>query len=80
MKKIPESSTREKIARMLEWITHANRPLKLYEILNAIGVDPTDSCDCEPKTVNSRILEFCKPLVEISRAGTVQFIHFSATE
>jgi hypothetical protein len=61
-------------------MTYANRPLKVDELLSGMGSDPTVSLGAVPNAVSSRILEFCKPLVEISRAGTVDFIHFSAKE
>jgi hypothetical protein len=71
---------RNKTARVLEWIAYANRPLKMDEILSGMGVTETASKRPKLNAVSAKVLDFCQPLVEVSRTGIVEFIHFSVTE
>jgi len=65
---------------VFEWLAYSKRPLKLHELLSGLGLDPSIASVSEPKAVSARILILCKPIVEISKAGMVDFVHFSVKE
>jgi hypothetical protein len=77
---VGDASTRDIANRLLEWLTYSKRPLKLYELLNGLGFDPATTVVQGPKLVSARAVELCKPVVEISKGGSVDFVHFSAKE
>jgi hypothetical protein len=54
--------------------------LKLYELLSGLSLDPTHPAVSGQKAVSSKIIELCKPAVDVSKTGIVDFVHFSAKE
>ena len=78
--RIPNPSTREKIVKLLEWIAFTRRPLRVQEALAAVGIDPKQFEQGDCGGFGARILELCKPMIEVSKTGVVDFVHFSAKE
>jgi len=73
----------------LQWILHANRPLKREELYFAImaGIEPQELAPWDPNSVTAEIIDLfilssSKGLAEITRSKhhTVQFIHESVRE
>jgi hypothetical protein len=66
--------------RILEWMACSYRILKRYELLDGITIDASNKT-LTPKTkIQKEILDLCRPLIEESSAGIVDFVHFSAKE
>ncbi|KIW69456.1 hypothetical protein PV04_05333 [Phialophora macrospora] len=77
---IEDRRTRQKLTRLLEWMTYAQRRLSVDEILSALALDPSEVGDQLPTPLAPRVLDFCKPLIDLSTTAPVDFVHFSARE
>ena len=77
---VEDRRIRQKMAHLLEWITYSQRPLSVDELLSALALDPSELGDQLPKALSPKVLDFCKPLIDIPLTGPVDFVHFSARE
>ena len=65
---------------IMQWVTHATRPLRLLEIAEAVNVTqyPPDKRDL--KAAKELVRSACGPLLEILPDETVSVVHHSLTE
>ena len=70
----------QKAMRILEWASCSSRPLRIYEILDGIILEPGNTNLSREKKLNNAIIDICKPILEEGPGGTLQFVHFSAKE
>lgn len=68
------------MTHLLEWITYVQKPLSVDELLSALALDVMEPRDHLPRPSTPKLLEFCKPIIEIPITGLVDFVHFSARE
>ena len=66
-----------RIRSIFVWITLARRPLKTWEICDAIVLGTASQGLTKQTILHKEILDLCKPLIEEHRDNTVMFIHFS---
>lgn len=70
----------QKLMRILSWVALAQRPLRTHELLDAIAFSQEPyKLDLGSK-LDSRVLDRCKPLIDVDSRGTVSFVHASAKE
>jgi hypothetical protein len=69
-----------KVRRLLQVLAYTKRALSIREVLCAIAVDADNLTAALPRPESLKLLEFCKPLVQTTSSGTVEFIHFTALE
>jgi len=50
------------------------------ELLCALSFEPSEYREKVPRLVPLKLLDLCKPLIEITSTGEVDFVHFSAKE
>ncbi|CAO2657773.1 Nn.00g038990.m01.CDS01 [Neocucurbitaria sp. VM-36] len=70
------------VQRMFQWVTVAHRPLQLSELRTALAIEtgkPVSQRRCLPN-FEKTIPKMSGALMEISRDGTVRFIHLSVLE
>lgn len=77
---VDSMKVKAKVWRLLQLLSYTKRSLSLGEVLCALSITPEPINAPLPRLEDKRLLEFCKPLVETSSAGSVDFIHFSALE
>ncbi|KAF2733336.1 ankyrin [Polyplosphaeria fusca] len=65
---------------ILQWVTHATRPLRLLEIAEMINITYYNEADQDRRTTKDLIRVACGPLLEILPDETVSVIHHSLTE
>lgn len=70
----------KKASRLLSWIIFAERPLKLHELLDGIAFCTSPNILDNTTKLTKRVLDLCKPIVEITREGVVSLVHFSAKQ
>ncbi|KAK5081906.1 hypothetical protein LTR70_009241 [Exophiala xenobiotica] len=66
-----------RIRGIFVWITLARRPLKTWEICDALVLGTASQGLTKQTILHKEILDLCKPLIEEHRDNTVVFIHFS---
>ncbi|OQV09949.1 WD domain-containing protein [Cladophialophora immunda] len=77
---IEDRRTRQKLTSLLELMTYTQRPLSIDELLSVLALDPSKAGDQLPAPLAPKILDFCKPLIDLSSSAAVNFVHFSARE
>ena len=82
---LEEHATRSKIprtvqVRLLRWVTHSTRPMRLIELADMLCTIPGYSNIITPRDAKSTVRAACGPLLEILEDGTTQVIHHSFTE
>ncbi|CAI6332928.1 unnamed protein product [Periconia digitata] len=70
----------EKALRILQWIVFAKRPLRFFEILNALAFTRESGTMTQENLLSTVILQLCKPLIEQKHDGVVKLAHFSVRE
>ena len=68
--------------RVLSWISHAQRPLRLGKLQSALAVKPETFClDEDDKIPESLLLDSCLGLVVLEKeTAIVHLVHYSAQE
>lgn len=72
--------THEVQVLILQWITHASRPLRLLELAELVRSVPTESSLGDIQEIKNVIRSACGPLLTILPDETLQVIHHSFTE
>ena len=65
---------------ILQWVTHASRPLRLLELAEMINVTSEDGTNRNLKAAKALVRSTCGPLIEILPDETVSVVHHSLTE
>jgi ankyrin repeat protein len=66
---------------ILQWVTHATRPLRLIELSNILNISKGESAvQSSQAEGKSNVRRACGPLLEVLADETVQVIHHSFTE
>jgi hypothetical protein len=65
---------------ILQWVTHATRPLRLLEIAETINVTQLPQDEQNLKAAKDLVRSACGPLLEILPDETVCVVHHSLTE
>lgn len=65
---------------ILQWVTHATRPLRLLEIAEMIHITYINDTDRDMRSTKDLVRAACGPLLEILPDETVCVIHHSFTE
>lgn len=73
---IPESDQ----LRILQWVTHAFRPLRLLELADLIKTTVSDKGQLTLKANKDLVRTACGPLLEILPDETISVVHHSLTE
>lgn len=73
---IPESDQ----LRILQWVTHAIRPLRLLELADLIKTTTIDKSQLTLKANKDLVRAACGPLLEILPDETISVVHHSLTE
>ncbi|CAG8975822.1 hypothetical protein HYALB_00009402 [Hymenoscyphus albidus] len=73
-------NARNMAIRILGWMACSYRALKSYELLDGIAFDATNTILNSKTRIRRDILDLCRPLIEDSPTGTIDFVHFSAKE
>lgn len=66
--------------RILGWMACSFRVLKCYELLDGIVLDARNDTLNTRTKVGKRIIDICRPLIEETPDGSIDFVHFSAKE
>ncbi|CZR69490.1 related to vegetatible incompatibility protein HET-E-1 [Phialocephala subalpina] len=66
--------------RILGWMACSYRTLKIYELLDGLAFDSSNTTLSAKTKVRRDILDLCRPLIEDGPSSTVDFVHFSAKE
>ena len=69
-----------KLRHILAHLAYSERAIRDFELLSAIGTSFNSSEPSLAKSIGRGILDLCKPVVEITANGVVEFVHFSAKE
>jgi hypothetical protein len=75
-----DQSTATKLRHILAHLAYSERAIRDFELLSAIGTSFSSSDPTQAKSIGRGILDLCKPVVEITANGVVDFVHFSAKE
>lgn len=75
-----DKATKERGHRILQWLCHAKRPLKSFELLNGVSLTTENPFLTEDTLLTKRTLDICKPLIEVRSDDFVTLIHFSVHE
>ncbi|KAF2872665.1 hypothetical protein BDV95DRAFT_570327 [Massariosphaeria phaeospora] len=75
-----EGRTREAVETILRWTIYGLRPLKVFETASALAQASGNGSWSNQTLAYEEILNLCRPILEETRNGTVQFIHFTARE
>lgn len=70
----------QRATALLSWIALADRPLKTYEVLDGVVFCKDPYQLKESTKLTPRVLDRCKPLIEIDAFGNVSFVHFTVKE
>ena len=65
---------------ILQWVTHASRPLRLLELAEIINTTFNRDTDRDLKATKALVRATCGPLIEILPDETVSVVHHSLTE
>jgi hypothetical protein len=71
---------RDQVSRVFQLLTYSRRPLKRFEIRDAVTLRFDVSFISDDNRVRDSVFEHCKPLIEIVMDDTVRFIHVSVKE
>lgn len=71
---------RDQVSRVFQLLTYGKRPLKKFEIRDAVTLRAEVDYLDDNNRVRDSIFDLCKPLVEIAPDDTVRFIHGSVKE
>lgn len=71
---------RDQVSRVFQLLTYGKRPLKKFEIRDAVTLRADVAYLNDNNRVRDSIFDLCKPLVEIAPDDTVRFIHGSVKE
>jgi hypothetical protein len=75
-----DQSTNTKLRHILAHLAYSERAIRDFELLSAIGTSFGSSEPSQAKSIGRGIIDLCKPVVEITANGVVDFVHFSAKE
>ncbi|KAK5121671.1 hypothetical protein LTR85_004843 [Meristemomyces frigidus] len=70
----------QKARAIFSWIACAARPLKVYELLDALAFCTHPYVLSDHTKLAAQQLDRCKPLIEVDRYGCVCFVHASVKE
>lgn len=76
---IPKSN-RDRASQIFQWLTYGQRPLKKFEIQQAIALSFENPRINADTMVFGDVFELCKPLVESGPGNTIRFVHISVKE
>lgn len=65
---------------ILQWVTHASRPLRLLEVAEMINVTQYEADERDLKAAKELVRSACGPLLEILPDETLCVVHHSLTE
>ena len=65
---------------VLQWVTHASRPLRLLELAEMVNTTGTEKGSRDLKACKALVRTTCGPLIEILPDETVSVVHHSLTE
>ena len=71
---------RDQVSRVFQLLTYSKRPLKRFEIRDAVTLRAEVDFLNDSNRVRDSVFDLCKPLVEIASDDTVRFIHVSVKE
>ena len=71
---------RDRASRIFQWLTCSQRPLKKFEVQDAVTLYPDNARISESTRVTEHVFELCKPLVESGPNGVIRFVHVSVKE
>ena len=71
---------RKKVMRILQWTAFSRRKLRVQELLDGVSLYEDCSFLSEENRLKKHVLEICKPILEETPSGVVDFVHFSAKE
>ena len=74
------TNTWRKIVRILQWTAFSKRRLRVQELLDGISLHEDCSFLSEENRLKRHVLDDCKPILEETSSGVVDFVHFSAKE
>lgn len=74
---------RKRVFKILFWVSAAYRPVSIHEVVDGIALHPGQlilTRRTRSKDPQRDIVEICAPLLENSRNGILNLVHFSAKE
>ena len=77
------STEKDRAFRILFWVCTAKRAVSIHEVADGIALKPGQlilSRKTRSQNVNRDILEICAPLLERSKGGALDVVHFSAQQ
>lgn len=79
--KVPKQNA-DIVRRILQWLSFVIRPLALWELHDAIAIDPElDYLDDEARLSSPQdVMDLCSSLANVSNSGTVRLAHASVKE
>lgn len=81
LEKIADTQQKPRIRMIFYWILFALRPMKVWEICDALVIGGSNLMLVKDQTMlHPRILDICKPLIEVHKDQTVSFVHFSVKD
>jgi hypothetical protein len=79
-KKLNDSTNRDIGSRIFQWLAYSSRPLKRFEVQDAVSLHSGNTIINESTRVLDSVFELCKPLIEHGASDTVRFVHVSVKE
>lgn len=70
----------ERAFRIFQWLACSQRPLKKFEIQDAVSLHPACAWINDETRLFDSVVELCKPLVENGPNDVVRFVHASVKE
>lgn len=77
---IGDDAHRDKVVRMLTWLTFGFRPLRSHELLHGVAITADSPTLNKATILQTRAVEICKPLIEQMPNGTISLVHFTLKE
>ncbi|OCL05557.1 hypothetical protein AOQ84DRAFT_413235, partial [Glonium stellatum] len=74
------SKDKDRAVRILEWIAFSKRPMKKWELQDAISINIGSPVLTGETKLFNNFLDICKPLIEYGPNEIVSFVHFSVQE
>lgn len=81
MKALANNYQESRIRYIFYWVLFANRPMKTWEICDALVIGGSNLALVKDYTIlNAGVLDICKPLIEVMPDQTVTLVHFSVKD
>ena len=74
------ASSSSKARNLMAWIAHAERPLRLQELLAGLTLGASPYVLNDKTKQPESVLDLIRPLIDINNKGVVSFVHFTVKE